>query len=119
MANSPLIRIIGVRCRPDQEEKYNKWHSEVHVPLLFKFKGVKKVTRCKILSPGRTYAGFPEVDYPNYLTIYEFEDETASRGYESSPELAEATKEAKETWGDDFYGRVWLAGYEVLNTWQK
>lgn len=115
MEFNSVINIVGTNCRPDQEEKFNKWYNERHIPDLLKFKGLRKVTRYKILTPNSQ----PEVNYPNYLVIYEFENQQAYEAYEASPELAEALKEADETWADDRFERVWRVQYKALKTWEQ
>ena len=51
MEPDSVIHIVGMHCRPDQEEKLNKWYNERHIPDLLKFKGVKRITRDRILTP--------------------------------------------------------------------
>ena len=47
MGSNAIINIVATECRPEEEERFNKWYNEVHVPMLFKYKGMKRVTRCK------------------------------------------------------------------------
>ena len=51
MKTNSVINIVGVSGRPDQVEKLNKWYTERHVPDLMKFKGLKRATWLKVLSP--------------------------------------------------------------------
>jgi len=111
MAEKVLLNIMGTRCRPEQEAKFNKWYEEVHIPLGLKFKGMKGATRCKIANAA------PE--YPTYITIYEFESRKAFEDYGKSPELAAMLAEMKETWKDGGFDVVWRVQYEVLKTWRK
>ena len=106
-----LINIMGTRCRPEVDAKFNKWYEQVHIPMLLKFKGLKAATRCKIVKSA------PE--YPEYVVIYEFENRKAFEDYGKSPELAAALAEMKETWKDGGYDVVWRVQYEVLKTWRK
>ena len=48
MADKPVINIVGTRCQPDDDAKFNKWYNEVHIPMLLKCKELKGVTRYKI-----------------------------------------------------------------------
>ena len=109
MEGKPIINIVATQCAPEDEGKFNKWHDEVHVPMLLKFKGVKEVTRCKIINETEGLA--------NYLAMYKFESQEAFEEYEKSPELAAALEETRETWGDAF-PRKWRAQYEVVGTWK-
>ena len=45
MGVNPLIHVVATQCQPEFEEKFNKWYNETHIPMLFKHKSMKKVTR--------------------------------------------------------------------------
>ncbi len=111
MANKSLINIVATECQPEVEEKFNKWYDEIHIPLLFKFKGMKKVTRYKILKETEGYS--------SYLAIYEFENRQAYEEYEKSPELAAGRAEMNETWQGKGFEIKWRVQYETLKTWEK
>jgi len=119
MEPNSAILIVGLRCRPDQEEKFNQWYNERHIPDLLKFKGVRRVTRYKTLTHFKTRDGYPDVQYPSYLAIYEFENQQTLEAFEASPELAEAAREARETWADDSYERMWWLRFKALKTWEQ
>jgi len=34
LATVGVIHLIGLNCRPDQDEKFNRWYNENHVPEL-------------------------------------------------------------------------------------
>ncbi len=119
MEPDSIIHVVGLHCRPDQEGKLNKWYNEKHIPDSLKFKGVKRVTRYKILTPDKTPAGYPDIKYPEYLAVYEFENQKVFEAFESSPERAEAMKNVNETWAEDRYELVWRVQYKVLGTWEQ
>ncbi len=108
MKNIPVVNIVGIRCQPQAEEKFVKWYDQTHIPLLLKFKGLKKVTRYKILKHAEAY--------PEYLGIFEFENEQAFLAYENSPELAAASAEMQQTWKGGGWNRMWRVQYEVVKT---
>jgi antibiotic biosynthesis monooxygenase (ABM) superfamily enzyme len=109
MPDKMLINIMGIRCKPEVEEKYNRWHEEVHIPLILRFKGIRAAKKCKIVNPT------PE--YPTYLAIYEFENREAFQKYLKSPELAAVLAEMKETWKEPGHEVVWRVQYEVSRSW--
>ena len=111
MADKKLIHIVGTRCKPEVDAKFNKWYEEVHIPLLLKFKGIKKVTRGKITNPA------PEL--PTYLAIYEYENRKAFEDHQKSPEIATVVDDVKKTWKEGDQEIVSWAQYEVLKTWGK
>lgn len=98
-------------CRPEIEIKFNKWYRQTHMPMLMKFKELKKATMCKILKP--------EAGCPQYLATYEFEDQKAFKKFETSPELAAALEEMNQTWTEVGYEVAWHAPYEIIDIQQK
>ncbi len=106
-----IINMVATECKPEVEAEFNRWYDEVHIPLLFKYQGMKKVARYKLASG-------PD-EFPAYLAIYEFDSPQAYQAYESSPELADARAEMKETWQGGGFEIKWRARYEELKTWEK
>lgn len=106
-----VINIVATECQPELEEKFNKWYNEVHIPLLFKYKGMKKVTRYKILNKTG--------EFPTYLAIYEFESPSEYQGYTNSQELADGRAEMNETWKEGGFEIKWRVQYEEMKTWEK
>ncbi len=119
MEPNSVMYMVGLHCRPDQEEKLNKWYNERHILDLLKFKGVKGVTRYEIYKVITPDMVSPDVKYPKYLAVYEFENQESFEVFEASPERDEAIKEARETWAEDGYERVWRVVYKALKTWKR
>ena len=111
METKPVINIIGTRCRPEDEEKFNKWYDEIHIPLVFRFKGLKAATRYKITHETE--------EYPKYVTIYEFESQEAFEAYDNGPEGAASNEDTRETWKERGLERKWRVQYERIKTWQR
>ena len=111
MEDKPVINIVATQCRPEVEEKFNKWYDETHIPLLFKFKGMKEVTRYKIINEAD--------EYPKYMAIYKFESEKALKEYETSPELAAAREEMRGTWKEGGWETTWRVQYKSMKTWKR
>jgi len=110
MAN-PVINIVGTRCHPDDDAKFNKWYDEVHIPMLMKSKLLKKATRYK--------SAFEPKGYPTYVTIYEFDSKKDFEAYEKSPELAAGRQEMSETWKARPFEMLWRVQYEMIRTFKK
>jgi len=106
-----IINMVATECQPEVEEKFNKWYNEVHIPLLFKYKGMKKVTRYKIMNKTG--------DFPTYLAIYEFESVPEYQAYTNSKELADGRAEMKETWKDGGWEIKWRVQYEEMKAWER
>lgn len=111
MATTPIINIIATQCRPEVEEKFNRWYDEIHIPLLLKFKGIKEVTRYKIINETE--------EYPTYLTVYEFESQKTYEAFTTSLEYAAVREEMGETWKEGGFEIKWRVQYEPLKTWKR
>jgi len=111
MGSKRVIRLSGIDCQPGAEEKFNTWYSEVHIPMLLKYKGITRVTRYKKLDT--------DEEYPTYFTIYEFDSKEAFEGYTASPEFAVAMEDLRNTWPEGGYKRKWRVQYEEMRTWHR
>ncbi len=110
MASNPIINIVGTQCQVRDEEKFNKWYNEVHVPMLMKSKKVLGVARYK-------YLGKPG-GLPNYIAIYKFASLKDYEDNQNSPEHNAAVKEMQETLGEsiELTSRV---QYELVKEWKR
>jgi uncharacterized protein (TIGR02118 family) len=108
MANKPIINIVTTQCQPHEEEKFNKWYNEVHVPMLLKFKGIKSAARYKLISEPS--------QLPRFIAIYKFDSQKDFEVFEKGTELADAIKEMIGSWGRriDTISRV---QYELIKEW--
>ena len=111
MGNKPIINVVATQCQPEDEEKFNKWYDEIHIPMLLKFKGITEVTRYKIISESE--------EYPKYLTIYEFENQNTFEVFQTSSELAAVREEMNKTWKDKGFETKWRVQYELTKTWRR
>ncbi len=110
MSGAPVINIVATRCKPEEEARFNRWYNETHIPMLMKFKGMKVVSRYKIVSESP--------DYPTYLAVYQFESRKAFQDFEKSKELTAAREETKVSWPAGLDVR-WRVQYELLKSWSK
>jgi uncharacterized protein (TIGR02118 family) len=106
-----VFNIVATECRPEDEAKFNKWYNEVHIPLILKYKGIKRAGRYRQLGDNK--------EQPKYLAFYEFESKEALEAHQSSLELAAALDEMKETWKDRPFEIKWMAPYEPIQTWER
>ena len=109
MDEKPVINIMGTQPHPEDDEKFNQWYNETHIPLILKFKGIKGATRYRRVGDNE--------DYPKYLAIDKFESIEALQAYTSSPEFAAAMAEKNETWKDRDFEIKWRVQYEPIESW--
>jgi hypothetical protein len=50
MPGKPVINIVATRCQPVDDEKFNRWYNEVHIPMLLKYKKLLGVARYKVIT---------------------------------------------------------------------
>ena len=111
MAGNVMIQIVASQSTPEKEAVFNKWYSEVHVPMLFGYKGLKRASRYQRLGDDDLSA--------KYLAIYEFDSKEALDGFTASPEFGAAVEDfekMKETVG---FTAKWAASYELITTLQR
>jgi len=111
MAKARILNIVATECLPKNDAKFNKWYNEVHIPMLMKFKGLKKVTRYQLTGDKKESA--------KYLAFYEFDGKEALEAYLKSPEFAAGIGEMQETWKDGGFDIKWSAVYEPIKTWER
>lgn len=111
MAKGTILNIVATECSAENEARFNKWYNEVHVPMLFKYKGMKKVGRYRLTGESK--------DQAKYLAIYEFETKEAMEAFPKSPELAAGLEEMQGSWKDGEINIKWMAVYEPIQTWEK
>ena len=98
MTSNPVIWTVGLQCLPEDDEEFNAWYDDVHVPMLLKGGHVAKVTRYKLAS--QTYDVAPgAMTCPTYQTIYEFDDEASFESWMRGDDRAAAGEDKAKTWG--------------------
>jgi antibiotic biosynthesis monooxygenase (ABM) superfamily enzyme len=111
MPNLAVFTIVATECSPDIENKFNEWYNKVHIPMLLKYKGLKKSSRYRLIgeSQGQT----------KYVAFYEFDSEQDKNDFQKSPEFAAAIQEMQETWKDGGIEIKWSADYSLIKSWEK
>ena len=111
MAKQRYLNIVATACVPGDEAKFNKWYNEVHIPMLMKFKGIKKVTRYKVLGESQ--------EKGQYLAVYEYDSQETMNALNASPEFKAAIDEMNETWKGQMFDLKWAMGCEPIKTFGK
>ena len=111
MAKARILNIVATECTPKSDAKFNKWYDEVHIPMLFKYKGMKKVTRYKITDD--------KAEKLRYLAIYEYDTKEAIDAFPKTPEFKAAIAEMQETWKGEMFDIKWAMVCTPLKTWER
>jgi antibiotic biosynthesis monooxygenase (ABM) superfamily enzyme len=111
MAKARIINVVATECAPENDAKFNKWYNEVHIPMLMKYKGIKKVTRYKITEE--------KAPRPRFLAVYEFDTKEALDGLSKSEAFQAAIAEMQETWKGQMFDIKWAVSGEPIKTWEQ
>jgi len=111
MAKARVLNIVATECVPEDDANFNKWYDEVHIPMLFKNKNLKKVTRYKVA----TQKG----EKPRYMAIYEYDTREALNAFPASPEFKAAIEEMQETQKSCKFEIKGATICEPIKTWER
>jgi uncharacterized protein (TIGR02118 family) len=111
MAKARILSIVATECSPEDDAKFNKWYNEVHIPMLFKNKDLKKVARYKVT--------IEKGEKPRYLAVYEFDTKEALSALTASPEFKAAIEEMQETQQNCKFEIKSATTCEPIKTWEK
>ncbi len=65
-----VLFVVKATIRKDQEEAFNRWYNEEHVPQVLQWKGLVSARRYKALEGEEKY---------QYMAVYELQDEATWR----------------------------------------
>jgi quinol monooxygenase YgiN len=108
MAKARIINIVATECAPKNDAKFNKWYNEVHIPMLMKNKGIKKVTRYRIID-----------EKPRFIAVYEYDTKEDLDNLSKSPEFQAAIAEMQETWKGEMPNITWAISCEPIKVWER
>ena len=112
MAKARYITVVATNCADiKDEERFNEWYNNNHVPILMKYEGNVKTTRYKVNG-----------EAPNggcYLAIYEFDSAEARAGQQGSPAFQEAMAEMQQSWPNGGVEIKWMGNYDPIKAWER
>ena len=101
-----IINVTGTKCPTKGLAKFDKWYTENHIPdMMAAFPRLKKATRFKIAGTSTIekfrISGKKVPEYPQFITIYEFDSKKAFDDFNTDPALDASRKDwvniAKQT----------------------
>ena len=111
MPNNRIMQIVASESTPEKEAEFNKWYTEVHVPMLFAYEGVKQASRYQRIGDYGQGAKF--------LAIYEFETKEAMDAFPESDAFADAIEDFENNKEALGFTMKWAASYELLKSYEK
>lgn len=115
MTAPAVIWTVGLQCRPEDEDVFNAWYDEVHVPMLLAGGHVAGVTRYKLASGTHDVAP-GSIECPTYQTVYEFADREDFESWMNGKARSAAGEDKTTTWAEHPYDVVWAGSYERMAT---
>ena len=106
-----VILIVANEPSAGKEAEYNEWYSERHIPMMFRFQGMKRASRYRLASDSR--------EASKYLAIYEFGSGKDLEEFTRSSEFAAAIEDFDEKWKDGGFENKWNASYKLVKSWEK
>ena len=85
MPRNEIIQIVASESTPEKEAEFDSWYTDIHLPMLFGFSGVKRAGRYRLIGEDGEHAKF--------LAIYEFESEEDMAAFPKSAEFAAAIED--------------------------
>lgn len=111
MPNNRIIQIVASESTPEKEAEFNKWYSDVHVPMLFGYEGVKRASRYQRIGDDEHGAKF--------LAVYEFETKGAMEAFPRSDAFADAVEDFENNKEALGFRMKWAASYELIRSYEK
>ena len=102
-----IMQIIASESTPEREDDFSKWYSEVHLPMLFGYKGVKRASRYRLIGDDENNARF--------LAIYEFDSQKDMDAFPESQAFKDAIDDFEKNHKALGFKMKWVASYELIN----
>ena len=119
MQDKPVIYFVLTQCPANQEDKFNRWYENTHIPMLLKSEHVSGATRYKIAPMTDRFEPATGEEPPSYMAIYEYKNQQAFEAWNASAEVAAAREERQESWGEKGFTVLSRGVCEPLRTWRK
>lgn len=111
MADNRMIQIVASESTPEKEAEYDAWYTDIHIPMLFGYKGMKKVSRYRLVDENEEVSRF--------LTIYEFESKEAMDDFSKSPDFKAAIEDYEDKKDKVHFELRWAAAYECTKSMER
>ncbi len=108
MVNNIIVQIVASESVNEKEVEFNRWYTDVHVPMLFEYKGIKQASRYQRIDDNEMGA--------KYLAIYEFKSRDDLVAFPKSPEFAAAVEDFEKKKEAVGFNMKWAASYELIRS---
>ena len=107
-----IMQIIASESTPEKENDFNIWYSDIHLPMLFGYKGVKRASRYQLI-------GDNDESNAKFLAIYEFDSREDMDAFPDSQAFKDAIKDFDENHETLGFKMKWVAAYELISELER
>ena len=103
-----IMQIVASESTPEKEVDFSRWYSEVHLPMLFGYRGVKRASRYKLI-------GDDDKNNAKFLAVYEFDSLKDMEAFPESQAYRDAIDDFEENHEALGFKMRWVASYELIS----
>ena len=107
-----LMQIVASESTPKKEEEFSKWYSDIHLPMLFEYEGVKRASRYQLVSEDGG-------ENAKFLAIYEFDTKEELKAFPDSPAFQDAVDDFDKNHESLGFKMKWVAVYELIKELER
>ncbi len=108
MPSHKIMQIVASESTPEKEEDFSRWYSEVHLPMLFGYAGVKRASRYRLV-------GDDINNNAKFLAIYEFDSRDDMEDFPESQAFKDAIDDFEANHKSLGFKMRWVAAYELIS----
>ena len=107
-----IMQIVASESTPEKENDFSKWYSEVHLPMLFDYEGVKRASRYQLI-------GEDVENNAKFLAVYEFDSMNDMEAFPESQAFKNAIEDFEENHEALGFKMRWVAAYELISELER
>ena len=107
-----IMQIVASESTTEKEKEFSKWYSDVHLPMLFSYEGVKRASRYQLV-------GDDDETNAKFLAIYEFDSLSDMEAFPQSQAFKEAIDDFEENNEALGFKMRWVAAYELISELER
>ena len=107
-----IMQIVASESTPEKEKDFNKWYSDIHLPMLFGYEGVKHASRYRLI-------GDDDKNNAKFLAVYEFDSMKDMEAFPESKAFKNAIDDFEENHESLGFKMRWVAAYELVSELER
>lgn len=107
-----IMQIVASESTPEKENDFSKWYSEIHLPMLFDYEGVKRASRYRLI-------GDDDKKNAKFLAVYEFDSRADMDAFPESRAFKDAIDDFDTNHKSLGFRMRWVAAYELISELER